>query len=142
MQNTLSFYARSLEKDFSAFCNEKLQELGLSKGLLYFVLYIGKHPDCSPGDLSQNLNLDTGHTTRSIDKLVKTGFVLRKKSDSDKRAYILQLTEKGQGAFETSHRLFSEWDEKIFENISREDRLQLMNLLEKLVPMKGDQFYV
>ena len=142
MEKTFSFFARSLEKDFSGFCNEKLQELGLSKGLLYFILYIGKHRDCSPGDLSQNLKFDTGHTTRSIDKLVNMGFVLRQKSDFDKRAYLLQLTDKGQAAFLASHDLFSQWDEKILEKISQEERVQLMTLLEKLVSMKGDQLYV
>lgn len=138
MQDTLSFFATILYKDFSAFCNERLQEMGLSKGLLYFILYIGKHPNCSPGNLSEELNFDSGHTTRSIDKLVKTGFVLRKKSEHDKRAYILQLTEKGQNAFEASHVLFSQWDGKIFEDISEVDRHQLISILKKLVRRKGD----
>lgn len=142
MQHKLSYFVRVLHKDFSSFCNTKLQELGLSQGLLYFILYIGKHPDCSPGNLSQKLDFDSGHTTRSIDKLVNTGFVLRIKSNQDKRAYILQLTEKGQQAFEASYSLFSQWDAKVFENISREDRQQLISLLAKLGPMKGDLFYV
>lgn len=142
MQNTLSYFTNILNKEFSEFCNEKLQELDLSKGLLYFILYIGKHPDCSPGNLSQDLHFDSGHTTRSIDKLVKSGFVIRNKSENDKRAYILQLTEKGQQAFISSYSLFSQWDEKIFENISKEDRKELILLMKKIVKTKGDSLYV
>ncbi|WP_028829291.1 bilirubin utilization transcriptional regulator BilQ [Proteocatella sphenisci] len=142
MQHTLSFFVAGLQKDFSEFCNERLQDLVITKGLLYFILYIGKHPNCSPSNLSQELHFDSGHTTRSIDKLVKTGFVLRKKSENDKRAYILKLTENGNKVFESSYLMFSQWDEKIFKDISTADRQQLISLLEKLVKTKGDFIHV
>jgi DNA-binding MarR family transcriptional regulator len=133
MQNTLSLYTTILYKDFTTFCDKELYEMGLSRGLLYFVLYLGRNPNCSPSNISQALHFDSGHTTRSIDKLVNTGFVIRKKSEEDKRVYKLQLTEKGNQVFEESRVLFSKWDEKIFEGISADERELLMPLLEKLI---------
>lgn len=142
MRKTLSLFATIIHKDFSEFCNEKLQEIGISRGLLYLILYIGKNPGCSPSAISCDLRFDSGHTTRSIDKLVNTGFVIRKKSELDKRSYILKLTEKGQVAFASSYSLFAQWDEEAFENFSPDDQNQLITLLEKLVNTKGDLFNV
>lgn len=137
MQNTLSFFTTVLYKDFSRFCNEKLQEIGLSRGLLYFVIYIGRHPKCSPGKLSSELRFDSGHTTRAIEKLVQNEFVLREKSEIDKRAYILSLTEKGEEALKVIYSLFSQWDEKVLSDIGEDERKQAISLMEKLTKRKG-----
>ena len=48
MFDTFAYLITSLRKDFTEFCNEKLQEMGLTQGLLFFILYAGKHPQCSP----------------------------------------------------------------------------------------------
>ncbi|MCI6276334.1 MAG: MarR family transcriptional regulator [Clostridium sp.] len=142
MQKTLGFFTTILYKDFTSFCNEKLQEIGLSRGLLYFIIYIGKHPKCSPGKLSSQMKFDTGHTTRAIEKLVQNDFVLREKSESDKRAYILSLTEKGEEALELIYSLFSQWDEKVFYDIDEDERKQIISLMEKLIEKKGELFCV
>ena len=132
MYEYLSYFVTDFYKDFVNFCNEKLQEIGISQGLLFFILYIGKNPNCAPGKLSSDLNFDTGHTTRSITKLEQVGFVIREKNEADKRAYILNLTQKGKDAFLLSHNLFEEWDNKVMEDMDKEDREQLIFLLKKL----------
>ena len=136
MQKTLGFLTMALYKDFTSFCNEKLQEVGLSRGLIYFIIYIGKHPKCSPGNISVKMKVDTGHTTRAIEKLVKNGFVLREKSESDGRAYILSLTKKGEEALELIYSLFSQWDEKVFYDIEEEERKQIISVMERIMKNK------
>lgn len=133
MFETLAYYSSALRRDFSLFCSEKLQEMGLSEGLLYFIVYIGKHKGCSPGEVAKNIHQDTGYTTRSIDKLVESSFVLREKSEKDKRSYVLSLTEKGQIIFNRSYELFNEWDEKILKNITMEDKDQLFRILKEII---------
>lgn len=137
MDKTLSYFITMLYKHFSTFCNEKLQEIGLSQGLIFFILYIGKNPNCSPGKLSSDLNLDTGHTTRSIDKLQQSGFVIREKNATDKRAYVLNLTEKGEAAFKLSYDLFNQWDDELMEHLSQDEKIHLISSLSQLIPYKG-----
>ena len=74
LNQTLAYAVSQLRADFVAFSSRKLEALGITQGLLYFVLYIGRHPGCTPSDLSAALHADSGHTTRSIHKLEETGF--------------------------------------------------------------------
>ena len=131
MENTLAFFASFLRKDFTDYCEVQLRQIGLTQGLLFFVLYVGKHPNCSPGDLSQDLGFDRGHTTRSLTKLEEAGFLLRTRSETDGRAFSLLLTEKGQFAFQKSHDLFGEWDKAVMKDLSSEEKSTLLTILEK-----------
>ena len=92
LNQTLAYAVSQLRADFVAFSSRKLEALGITQGLLYFVLYIGRHPGCTPSDLSAALHADSGHTTRSIHKLEETGFVIRKAHPTDRRASVLEPT--------------------------------------------------
>ena len=58
--STVSSCILTLHREFAAYTTQRLQELGLSFGLIYFVLYVGKHPDCTPSELTKDLHLDWG----------------------------------------------------------------------------------
>lgn len=142
MNRTMAFFALLFQKDFSSFCNQKLQEIDLTQGLLYFIIYIGKHPGCSTGELISALRMDWGHSQRSIDKLTQNGFVCKEKNMQDKRAYHLSLTPKGQNAFSVSHQVFFDWDAITLQELSATEKEQLFQILEKLIHRKGEPAYV
>lgn len=137
MNKSLAAFALMLEKDFAAFCNQRLQEIGLTQGLLYFILYIGKHPCCATSDIIRDLHMDWGYTQRSLDKLVQDDFVCKQKNELDKRAYYLSLTSKGENAFSVSHQVLFDWDTGVLQGVSEEEKKQLFALLEKLTYHKG-----
>lgn len=51
------------------------------------------------------MSVTTGTLTRAVDGLVEHGYVVRTRSDVDKRVVYLTLTERGKAAFE-HHRKF------------------------------------
>ncbi len=53
------------------------------------------------------MSVTTGTLTRAVDGLVEHGYVVRTRSDADKRVVYLTLTERGKAAFE-HHRKFHE----------------------------------
>ena len=134
MTRTLAYYVTWLRKDFADYCGRRLQEIGLSQGLLFFILYVGKHPDCSPKALAQGLRMDFGHVARSLTKLEQGGFIRQEQNPRDKRAHLLRLTDRGQAAFALSHDLFDEWDSRVLEQMERPEREQLLELLGQLAP--------
>ena len=89
---TVSSRILTLHKAFAAYTSQRLQELGLNFGQMYFILYVGKHPDCTPSELTKELHLDWGHSQRSLVKLVEDGFLTREKLG---RSYRLRLTSQG-----------------------------------------------
>lgn len=129
MFNTLAYYSSVLYRDFTAYTSEKLEKLGLHFGLLFFLIYVGKHPGATPSDLTQTLRLDWGHSQRCITKLVETGFLTKEKVG---RCYQLHLTEKGQEAFEVSHQVFFDWDSQRLTSLTEEEHQTLLALLHKV----------
>lgn len=138
MHKSMAFFTLIFEKDFSSFCNQKLQEVGVTQGLLYFILYIGKHTGCSTGELINALHMDWGYAQRSIEKLTQDGFILKEKNMKDKRAYHLSLTPKGENVFSVSHQVFFDWDAIILQGLAEEEKEQLFQILEKLIQRKGE----
>ena len=132
MELGLSAVVSILRKDFAAYCDKRLQELGLAPGLLYFVIYLGKHPGSSPGRLASALGADSGHTARSVEKLARSGFLVREQNPRDKRAFQLTLTPRGEEAFREIRDLFRQWDEAVMKDLSRGEREELLRLLGKL----------
>ena len=136
MLSSLAYYITLLRKDFTNYCNQQLAEMGLSQGLLFFILYVGKHPSCSPKDLAQALHMDAGHTVRSLSKLEQGGFLVQEINPGDRRARILTLTKEGEKAFLLSHEMFTQWDNKATASLTTEERQLLTALLEKLVTVQ------
>ena len=133
MFNTLAYHSSVLYRDFTSYTSEKLENMGLHFGLLFFLIYVGKHPGATPSDLTAALRLDWGHSQRCITKLVENGFLTKEKAG---RCYRLDLTDKGREAFEISHQVFFDWDEKRLAVLTGEERETLFALLRKLNPGK------
>lgn len=133
MFRTLAYYSSVFYRDFVAYTSEKLEKLGLHFGLLFFLIYVGKHPGATPSDLTETLHLDWGHSQRCITRLVENGFLTKEKSG---RHYQLNLTEKGREAFEISHQVFFDWDEQRLSVLTDEERQTLLALLAKISPRK------
>ena len=135
MFQTLAYYATSFHRSFVNYTTAKLQTLGLNFGSLFLVIYVGKHPGCTQTQLTSDLNLDWGYSQRSVTKLVEEGFLTREKSG---RCYHLNLSDKGQQAFEVSHQVFFDWDEQVLSALSLQERDQLFTLLAKAAQKEVD----
>lgn len=129
MIQTLAYYSTVLSRSFAAYTARILEQIGLSQGLLYLLLYVGRHPGCTQSELTEALGLDWGYCQRSTLRLVEDGFFLREKHG---RAYHLSLSEKGTQSFQTSHQVFFDWDNEILQPLSSEERTQLLTLLAKV----------
>ena len=135
MFQTLAYYATAFHRSFVNYTTAKLQTLGLNFGSLFLVIYVGKHPGCTQTQLTSDLNLDWGYSQRSVTKLVEEGFLTREKSG---RCYHLNLSDKGQQAFEVSHQVFFDWDEQVLSALSLQEREQLFTLLAKAAQKEVD----
>ena len=120
--STLSYYTTELYKEFAAYTTEKLHELGLNFGQMYFIIYVGKHPECTPSELTSALKLDWGHSQRSVAKLAEDGFLIKEKKSG--RSYRLTLTPLGKQAFD--------WDATKLTGLTNEEQQLLLNLLCKI----------
>ncbi|MDY2657239.1 MAG: MarR family transcriptional regulator [Candidatus Limiplasma sp.] len=135
MFQTSAYYLSVLYKDFYAYAGARLHPLGLNNGLVFFIIYVGKHPGCTPSEMTKALHADWGHSQRCITRLVDEGFLTK---DKEGRSYHLHLTETGRQVFEVSHQLFYDWDKQKLSELTEAERKTLLDLLHKIT-RKGDE---
>lgn len=85
------------------------------------------------GEICSKKLMSGGNTTVVIDNLEKLNLVERVKDSSDRRAYIIRLTEKGEKLFHKTFVQHAKFVEELICNVLTEDEIfQLSALLKKL----------
>ena len=98
---------------------------------------MGKHPGCTPSELTKALRVDWGHSQRSVARLVEDGFMTKERAG---RTHRLNLTAKGEQAFELSHQVFFDWDAQRLSVLTQAERDELSALLRKVAAQRTDDW--
>lgn len=75
MLQTFAYCLSRLYKELYAYAGARSHPLGVKNGLVFFVIYVGKHPGCTPSELTKTLRVDWGYSQRCITKLVDDGLI-------------------------------------------------------------------
>ena len=118
-ERRLALLVSGLRHNFQEICAERLKEVGLSQGLVYFVLYVGAHEGCTQTEMNNALRVDVGYSTRSVSKLVEAGVIERAPNPADGRSNLLHLTQKGKEVSAFVEELVTEWDEEALSILQR-----------------------
>lgn len=97
------------------------------------LLEIYANDGCRAVGIARNLNLDKSHISMIVRKHIKDGFVVRKQSVDDRRAFELHLTQKGITRAEV---YISQTKESVFKNIgelSEENYTALIDAFETII---------
>jgi DNA-binding MarR family transcriptional regulator len=85
------------------------------------------------GDLARNICHDAGSLTRLVDQMEKRGFVVRQRSETDRRVVTLALTPRGRAVVEAlAPRVMNFWN-KLLAGFSHAEIDILIALLTRLV---------
>lgn len=74
---------------------------------MHVIEAIGDGEPKTSSTVAKQLSVTMGTLTKAIDRLTKNNYVLRERSETDKRLVLLSLKEKGKKAFD-SHQKFHE----------------------------------
>ena len=74
----------------------RAQHLGLTQPQWRILLAISNYPGIMPSVLAEKLEVHPVTVTQSIDRLVKTGWILRKRQEEDRRTCNLFLTDQAE----------------------------------------------
>ena len=97
-------------------------------------------------ELSRFLMVTGGNVTGLTDELERDGFVVREESPTDRRAWIVRLTDKGRASFEAMAEEHERWIRELFSGLDADTvrglHRQLGTLREHLgdalTPAEGD----
>ncbi len=91
---------------------------------------------CSGPQIMSGLSGELGVTPRNVtalvDALEEEGLVRRKAHPSDRRATMIEMTEKGVSTCEGMYHGHAEAAAEVFDDLSERDRRELLRILETL----------
>lgn len=111
---------------------EVLGDEEISPGRLTALSIISMNPEIMQAQLAERLNIAGPSVVKVIDALEEAGLVSRKPYAGDRRRYALVLTEIGRKRLASFRAKVEAFEARIAANLSAAERLQLLDLLERV----------
>lgn len=110
-----------------------VKESGLSPAQMHTIEIVGHAESIRMKDLAEKMGVTTGTLTVSIDKLEKLNLLSRIRHHSDRRSYLIILTEKGSELFKEHHKLHVQMTQELVNGLSAEDQNRFGSILTKAI---------
>ncbi len=96
VEEGFGFLVNALRARMMAVMDRELAELAITSAQWAILVQIADTPGCTAATLCRRVHYDTGSMTRMLDRLEEKSLIRRARSDHDRRAAYLYLTETGQ----------------------------------------------
>jgi MarR family transcriptional regulator for hemolysin len=83
-------------------------------------------------DLARSLGIEGPTLTRHLDNLERNGLVSRRRSESDRRAFRVELTDAGEAAYDRLLGAVISFNQRLSSGLSRDDLRRLDELLSRI----------
>ena len=93
---------------------------------------IGLTGEKSMSEIAADLNITTGTLTTAIDKLIKKGYVVRNRSDADRRIVYIALTKRGKLAYRIHESFHYKMVRSVITDLTEEEVQALIKGLNSL----------
>lgn len=105
---------------------------GLTLPQTHAVEILGANPSLRMKGLAEKMGVTTGTLTVLVDRLEAKGMVRRRPHGQDRRAILVELTDKGRQCSEEHHRLHLDLTREISSGLTPEQTGALAQMLEDL----------
>ncbi|WP_299525666.1 MarR family winged helix-turn-helix transcriptional regulator [uncultured Methanobrevibacter sp.] len=121
----------SLHSFHDIFINHYLKELEINKNQYYMLMHIFYNQSSTQSDIATACLMDRSGVSRAFSELEKNGILTREYTEENKRAYKIDITDKGKELAKFLHDKEIEWENEIASEINM-SRKELLATLEKL----------
>ena len=109
----------------------RLEGTGLEPCDQPYIFFLCRHPRCTQDELSRMLFVNKSSVTRRLARLERLGYVTRTQDPEDKRALLVEPTDKAIEVRQQLHTLAKEWNAQLTAGFSEEEMNQFTALLER-----------
>ncbi|MCC6568405.1 MAG: MarR family transcriptional regulator [Anaerolineales bacterium] len=102
---------------------------GLSMPQFSILIQLHHRGAFSMSDVSGRFEITPAAASQLVDKLVQNGFVLREEDPKDRRAKLLNLTDKGRDLVQRGTQERYRWVDALGEKLSAEERAKVSEAL-------------
>ncbi len=133
----LSHQLVELYEKLSSWEQDVVKSSGLSTPQMHTIEIVGHG---APGggalrmkELAKKMGVTTGTLTVMVDRLEQQGLLQRTPHETDRRSYLIALTQKGQALFSEHHQYHLRLTEEITATLSTEEQALFSGVLEKVI---------
>lgn len=120
----------SINQNLSIYIDSKLKDYEIGTGQISALIALHNEDGINQEALTLKLGVDKATTARAVAKLVKEGYVTRKRDETDNRAYKLHLTKKGQKIIPLLTIVLQELTEILSTGLTEPEKAAVIHLLE------------
>jgi DNA-binding MarR family transcriptional regulator len=102
---------------------------GLSMPQFSVLMQLHHKGVCGVSDISERFDVTNAAASQLVDKLVQSGFIKREEDPQDRRAKLLNLTEKGKELIQQGIEERYRWVDQLAERLTMEERVQVSDAL-------------
>jgi len=136
MTNTLQF-TRSIRSWMDVFMHRSMRGWGLfakSTGLsmpqFSVMMQLHYRGACGMSEISERFEVTPAAASQLVDKLVQGGFIQREEDPHDRRAKLLNLTDKGRELIQQGIEERYRWVDQLAEKLTDQERAQISEALD------------
>lgn len=133
LESSLGYYLTKARNVLVERTDRAVKPLGLTAQQIGVILMLSCGRAHTPYELSRAMSYDSGSMTRMLDRLEKKGFIIRNRSDADRRMVELELTPLGREVAQQLPRLGSSVLNEQLQGFTGEDVATLTALLGRLI---------
>lgn len=127
-----------LQIEKNAMNNTEFKDLSITE--IHTIEAIGKEGNRTMGEIANDLRITVGTLTTAINRLIKKGYVERKRIEKDRRVVVVYLTESGKKVFD-EHTLFhKEMIDEVAKNFEDYELKVLTKALSKVSEFFEDKY--
>lgn len=118
----------------------EIEEETLKKGVLndisvkeiHTIEAISMYEERTMSEVAQDLKITVGTLTTAINKLIKKGYVERKRIEEDRRVVLIKLTKRGKLAYRLHEKFHNDMINATIDGLSDEEEKVLISSLDRL----------
>lgn len=125
-------YISVIHRQANAFYSKEFCKFDIGSGQYMFMIHLYNNDGISQEELSELINIDKGTTAKAIKKLEELGYITRIKDLDDKRINRIYITEKALKIKEEFLATLTKWENILTSDLTEEEIIQGLNILNKL----------
>ncbi len=115
-------------------------DLKFSKTEVFSLLLIEKKKEIIMTELAEYIHSPLSTATGIINRLVKDGYVIRERSEQDRRIVVLKASKKGKEEIEKLKELILEYVNRVTERLTQEEIQFLVQIAGKILSIFNEEF--
>ncbi len=127
-----------LQIEENAMNNTEFKDLSITE--IHTIEAIGKEGNRTMGEIANDLRITVGTLTTAINRLIKKGYVERKRIEEDRRVVVVYLTESGKKVFDEHILFHKEMIDEVVKNFEDYELKVLTKALGKVSEFFEDKY--